>query len=56
MNRIENENIRDKLEASPIEGKMLETHLRGFGHVQWRSIDATVRKSDSLEAASTSRM
>lgn len=42
--RINNENIRDKLEAAPVEDKMRENHLRWFDHVESRLIDATVRR------------
>ena len=47
--RIRNEEISTKLGLSAIEDKMRECHLRWFGHVQRRPIDAPIRKSEMLD-------
>lgn len=52
-NIIRNENIRGKLELAPIEDKIRETRLRWFTHVERRSRDVIVSKSDSLEVIGT---
>lgn len=53
--RIKNENIGTKLELSSVKDKIRKTRIRWFGHVQRRPINATMRKSDSLEVRGTSK-
>lgn len=43
--RIQNEEIRLKIRVTPIDEEMSESHLRRFGHVQKRAINALVGKS-----------
>ena len=43
--RIQNEEIRLKIRLTPIDEEMSESHLRRFGHVQKRAINALVGKS-----------
>ena len=48
INRIRNQEIRDKQGVAPISGKMRETKLRWFGHVQRKTFDAPVRRVESI--------
>lgn len=43
LDRIRNEEIRNKVKVAPIKDKMKETRLRWFGHIKRRSEDAPVR-------------
>ena len=43
--RIQNEEIHLKIGVAPIDGKMRESHLRWFGHVQRRAIYVPMRKN-----------
>ena len=40
MDRIRNDDIRDRLEVAPIEEKLVQHQLRWFGHVQRRPSEA----------------
>ena len=42
MDRVRNDDIRDRLEVAPIEEKLVQHQLRLFGHVQRRPPDASV--------------
>ncbi|GER31105.1 calcium-transporting ATPase 3 family protein [Striga asiatica] len=42
--RIQNEDIRDRVGVAPIEEKLVQHRLRWFGHVQRRPPDAPVRR------------
>ena len=42
MDRVRNDDIRDRLEAAPIEEKLVQHRLRWFGHVQRRPLEASV--------------
>ena len=44
--KIKNKDIRGKVEAAEMEGKMRENRLRWFGHVQRRPTDTPVRRCD----------
>ena len=46
--RILNEKIRLKIGVAPIDKKMRESHLRWFGHVQRREINAPMRDSELI--------
>jgi hypothetical protein len=41
--RIRNDDIRDKLGVTPIQEKLVQHHLRWFGHIQQRPPEASVR-------------
>lgn len=47
--RMKNENIRDKLEVAPLQDKMRGNHLRWFGYVHTRRLDATIRRINSVK-------
>ena len=42
MDRVRNDDIRDRLEVAPIEEKLVQYRLRWFGHVQRRPPEASV--------------
>jgi len=42
MDRVRNDDIRDRLEVAPIEEKLVQHRLRWFGHVQRRPPEAPV--------------
>ena len=46
MDRIKNQELRDKLGVAPIVGKM--HRLRWFGHVQRKTFDTPVRRVESI--------
>ena len=48
----DNEDIQDKLRASPVQYKMRKVKLRWFGHVWRRGENVTVRRCDSLVVVS----
>ena len=48
MDRIRNQEFRDKLGVAPISGKMRENRLRWFGHVQRKTFDAPVRRVEII--------
>jgi hypothetical protein len=41
--RVQNDDIRERLEVAPVEEKLMQHRLRWFGHIQWRSAEAPVR-------------
>ena len=43
MDRVRNDDIRDRSGVAPIEEKLVQHRLRWFGHVQRRPPDAPVR-------------
>ena len=48
MDRIRNQEFRDKLGVAPISEKMRENKLRWFGHVQRKTFDAPVWRVESI--------
>ena len=48
MDRISNGVIRDLVKVAPIEDKMREIRLRWFGHVKRKSVDAIVRRCETI--------
>ena len=42
MDRVRNDDIRDRLEVAPIEEKLVQHRLRWFDHVQRRPPEAPV--------------
>ncbi|XP_070003183.1 uncharacterized protein [Nicotiana sylvestris] len=55
MDKIRNDDIREKVHVAPIEDKMWEARLRWFGHVQRRSPDVPVRRCERLEVEGNRR-
>jgi hypothetical protein len=41
--RIRNDDIRDKVGVAPIQEKLVQHHLRWFGHIQRRPPETSVR-------------
>ena len=48
LDKIRNEVIRDIVKVAPIEDKMRESRLRWFGHVKRRSVNAPVRRCETI--------
>ena len=48
MDRIKNQEFREKLEVAPISSKMRENRLRWFVHVQRKTLDAPVWRIESI--------
>ena len=48
MDRIRNQDFRDKLGIAPIAEKMRENRLRWFRHVQRKTFDVPVRRVASI--------
>ncbi|XP_070004794.1 uncharacterized protein [Nicotiana sylvestris] len=53
--RIKNEAIGDIVRVASVEDKIRESRLRWFGHVKRRSIDAPVRRCETLAMESLIR-
>jgi hypothetical protein len=52
--KIRNDDIRDKLGVTPIQGKLVQHRLRWFGHIQRMPPEAPVR-SDILNRPENTR-
>ena len=48
LDKIMNEVIRDLVKVAPIGDRMRESRLRWFGHVKRRSVDAPVRRCETI--------
>jgi len=48
LNRIRNAMIRWRVKVAPIDDKMRETLLRWFGHVNRRSVNASMRRCETI--------
>ena len=48
MDRIKNQEYREKLGVAPLSAKMCEKRFRWFGHVKWKTYDAPVRRIESI--------
>ena len=48
LDKIRNEVIRDLVKVAPIEDKFRESRLRWFGHVKRRSVEAPVRRCETI--------
>ena len=44
MDKIRNEDIRERVGVAPIEEKIIQHRLRWFGHVQRRPMEAPIRR------------
>jgi hypothetical protein len=42
IDRVRNDNIHERLGVTPIEEKLMQHHLRWFGHIQQRPPEAPV--------------
>ena len=49
LDRIRNEVIMEKVGVVPIEEKLRETRLRWFRHVKRRSVNAAVRRCETIK-------
>ncbi|QHO57433.1 TIR-NBS-LRR type disease resistance protein [Arachis hypogaea] len=49
LDKIRNEDIRERVGVAPIVEKMVESRLRWFGHVRRRPIEHPVRRVDEME-------
>jgi hypothetical protein len=54
-NRIKNDDIRDKLGATPIQKKLVQHRLRWFGHIQRRPPKAPVHSGILSRTENTRR-
>jgi len=52
LDRLRNETIRETTGVAPIEDKLRESRLRWFGHAKRRSVDAPVRRCESINLLS----
>ena len=48
MDRIKNNEFREKLSVVPLSVKMCENKLRWFGHVKRKTVDSTVKRIESI--------
>ncbi|XP_070005520.1 uncharacterized protein [Nicotiana sylvestris] len=55
MDKIRNDDIREKVHVAPNDDKMREARLRWFGHVQRRRPYAPVRRCERLVVEETRR-
>ena len=49
LDKIRNEDIRERVGVAPIVEKMVESRLRWFRHVRRRPIEHPVRRVDEME-------
>jgi hypothetical protein len=40
--RVRNDNIRKRLGVAPVEEKLVQHHLRWFGHIEWSPLETLV--------------
>ncbi|XP_070014686.1 uncharacterized protein [Nicotiana sylvestris] len=55
IDKIRNDDIREKVGVASVEDKMREARLRWFGHVRRRSLDAPVRRCELLALVGSRR-
>lgn len=48
MDRIRNQEVRERSGVAPLSVKLRENNLRWFGHVKRKTVDAAVRLVESL--------
>ena len=48
LDRIRNVVIRERVGVAPLEEKLRETRLRWFGHIKGRSVNASVRRCETI--------
>ena len=53
--RIQNKEIHLQIELAPIDKKMMMSHLRQFGHMHRRQINAPMRKSELIQVEVTKK-
>ena len=53
--KVRNEDILMKIGVTPIEEKMIENHLRWFGHVRRRPTDASVHRVELINLGQVKR-
>ncbi|XP_070017308.1 uncharacterized protein [Nicotiana sylvestris] len=55
IDKIRNDDIREKVLVALIDDKMREARLKWFGHIQRRILDAPVRRCERLVVEGTRR-
>jgi len=55
MDRVRNDDIRDRIGVAPIDKKLVQHRLRWFGHVQKRPSEASVHCEVLSQANNTRR-
>ncbi|XP_019265841.1 PREDICTED: uncharacterized protein LOC109243371 [Nicotiana attenuata] len=55
LDKIKNDDIRDKVGVASVDDKMREAKLRWFEHVRRRSLDAPVRRCELLALVGSRR-
>ncbi|XP_057542495.1 uncharacterized protein LOC130820948 [Amaranthus tricolor] len=48
MDKIKNQEFREKLSVTPLSAKMRENRLKWFGHVQRKTVGRPVRRMESI--------
>jgi hypothetical protein len=41
--RVQNDDIRERLEVTPVEEKLVQHRLRWFEQIQWKPVEASIR-------------
>jgi hypothetical protein len=47
-NRVRNDDILERFGVALVEEKLVQHHLRQFGHIQWRPLEALICSGPSV--------